>query len=235
MDPTDRALVDRVLEAYRAGCFPMADGRDAAELGSPVGWYRPLTRGVLPIDPTLSGVPGGVRVPRRLARTVRQRRFVVTSDAAFERVVSACAGPRAASGSCSEETWIDRRIESLFGLLHHAGVAHSIEAWLPGAGGHLELVGGVYGLSVGAVFCAESMYCRPELGGTDASKVALVHLMRHTARRGFRLIDTQMVNPHLEQFGVAEIPAETYQRVLDELGHQEVAWLPFDPDADSAA
>ena len=221
------------MEAYRAGCFPMVDGRDAAEAGRALRWYRPDRRGVLPLEPVVIGLDRGIRVPRRLAATIRRRPFLITTDTAFGRVVAACAEPRAETSSASEETWIDARIEGLFGLLHESGLAHSVEAWAERETGELVLVGGVYGLAVGRIFCAESMFCRPALGGTNASKIALVHLMRHCTRRGFMLIDTQMTNPHLEQFGVCEIPGEVYQRTLERFGAEEIPWLPFEPGVDA--
>ncbi|MEM8758556.1 MAG: leucyl/phenylalanyl-tRNA--protein transferase [Planctomycetota bacterium] len=229
------SLVEQVLAAYRMGCFPMADGRDAAESGGELGWYRPRERAVLVLDSEWLGLSAGVRVPRRLAGKVRRRPFVITTDAAFGKVVGECAAPRPDTDSQTSETWIDSRIEAIFGLLHGAGHAHSVEAWLEKPSGELVLVGGVYGLAVGRVFCAESMFARPALGGTDASKIALVQLMRHCARRGFTLIDTQFVNPHLEQFGVVEIAGEVYQRHLDQVGEDSVEWLPFDCEKDAMA
>lgn len=227
MEAGERELVEAVLEAYRAGAFPMADGRDAARRGSPIRWYRPHERAVLPIRPELLGLAEGVHVPRRLARTVRQERFTLTTDAAFGRVIRACAEPRRETESCSTETWIDDRIVVAFELLHRAGHAHSIEAWLGKPSGELELVGGVYGLAVGGVFCAESMFCLPERGGRDASKVCLVRLIEHCTARGFAVIDTQFVNPHLEQFGVVEIETERYLELLGAVSGQELPWLPF--------
>lgn len=232
------SLVGQVLAAYRAGCFPMADGRDAAA-GGELGWYRPRERAVLVLDPHAIGLSAGVRIPRRLEAKVRRRPFRITTDAAFCDVVAECAAPRPETESQTSETWIDARIEALFALLHEAGHAHSVEAWLEKPGAERVLVGGVYGLAVGRVFCAESMFARPALGGTDASKIALVHLMRHCARRGFTLIDTQFVNPHLEQFGVVEIAGGVYQRHLDQVGDQlggdSVEWLPFDWENDAMA
>ena len=227
-----RDTIEAVLSAYRAGCFPMAEARDAADLGLPIRWIRPEARAVLPIRPEVFGLPDGVHVPRRLAKTVRQRPFVITSDKAFGAVIAACAEPRCESASSTAETWIDARIEGVFNLLHHAGHAHSVEAWLAKPSGELALVGGVYGLAVGRVFCAESMFSRPGLGGTDASKVALVHLIEHCRGRGFTVIDTQFVNPHLEQFGVVEVDGDAYLRHVDEVGQDEVAWEPFGPDSD---
>ncbi len=220
--------IEAVLSAYRSGCFPMADTRDADRLGLPIRWIRPAQRAILPIRPEAFGLADGVHIPRRLARTVRRRPFVITSDRAFPAVVASCAEPRRDSPSSTADTWIDERIEGLFTLLHDAGHAHSIEAWLEKPGGELVLVGGVYGLAVGRVFCAESMFSRPGLGGTDASKVALVHLIEHCVARGFTVIDTQFVNPHLEQFGVVEVDGTAYLRHVEEVGEHAVAWEPFE-------
>lgn len=231
MRAEERILVEEVLGAYRRGCFPMADARDAAERGLPIRWIRPPSRAVLPLEPGVLGLGSGVHIPRRLARTVRSGRFVVSSDQAFAGVVSACAEPRPESSSRTAETWIDTRIERVFGLLHEAGYAHSVEAWLPRPGGELALVGGVYGLAVGRVFCAESMFTRPEFGGTDAGKVALVRLIDHCRRRGFTIIDTQFVNPHLEQFGVVEVDGRLYQHHVDTVGEEPIVWAPFAADA----
>lgn len=227
MESGERELVEAVLAAYRQGAFPMAQGREAARRGTPIGWYRPEERAVLAIRPELLGLESGVRVPRRLARTVRQGRFRLTTDAAFGRVIRACAEPRRETESCSTETWIDDRIILAFELLHRAGHAHSIEAWAEREGGALELVGGVYGLAVGGVFCAESMFSLPERGGRDASKVCLVRLIEHCTVRGFAVIDTQFVNPHLEQFGVVEVESEQYLELLESVSEREIAWLPF--------
>jgi leucyl/phenylalanyl-tRNA--protein transferase len=98
--------------------------------------------------------------------------------------------------------------------LHRAGHAHSVEAWLPCADGPDTLVGGVYGVAIGSLFSAESMFCRPELGGTDAGKVCLAHLVRHVHLRGFTVLDVQIANGHTAQFGVREIPASRYRALL---------------------
>ncbi|MEL6797685.1 MAG: leucyl/phenylalanyl-tRNA--protein transferase [Planctomycetota bacterium] len=220
--------IEAVLAAYRVGCFPMADTREADRLGLPIRWIRPETRAILPIRPEVFGLGEGVHIPRRLAKTVRRRPFVITSDRAFPRVIAACAEPRHETESSTADTWIDARIEGLFTVLHDAGHAHSVEAWLETDAGELRLVGGVYGLALGRVFCAESMFSRPELGGTDASKVALVHLIEHCRARGFTVIDTQFANPHLEQFRVVEVDGDAYLRHIDAVGEDEVTWEPFE-------
>lgn len=227
MDRAENELVEAVLGAYRDGAFPMADGRDAADRGSPIGWYRPDPRAILPIKPDVLGLTEGVHLPRRLMRTVRSSRFRVTTDLAFDAVVRSCAMPRRDTESCSSETWIDDRIAAAFALLHEAGHAHSIETWAEDDAGEHVLVGGVYGLAVGGVFCAESMFSLPEFGGRDASKVALVHLIEHCTRLGFFVIDTQFTNPHIEQFGVVEVELERYMDLLERVRDEEISWLPL--------
>ncbi len=227
MESAEREVVESVLGAYRDGVFPMAESADAAAVGSPIGWYRPDPRAVLPIKPGALELTEGVHIPRRLMRTVRSGRFKVTTDVAFEAVVRGCALPRKDTESSSGETWIDDRIYGAFCLLHEAGHAHSIETWRENDEGELVLVGGVYGLAVGGVFCGESMFSLPELGGRDASKVALVHLIQHCTRLGFSAIDTQFTNPHIEQFGVVEVPLERYLDLLERVRDEVITWTPL--------
>ena len=186
----DALTPDLLLAAYQAGVFPMADGDDVA-------WYAPDPRGVLPLD--------GFHVPRTLAKTVRQGRFEVRTDTAFQAVVEACAAP--APGR--EETWISAEIVRAYTALHRLGFAHSVECWRPGADGD-ALVGGLYGVSLGGAFFGESMFHR----ATDASKVALVHLVGRLRAGGYVLLDTQMTTSHLGRFGAVEIPRAEYERRL---------------------
>jgi len=202
------AVIDAALHAYRRGWFPMFDP-DKGE----VGWFQPYERCVIPLDDTF-------RVASSLAQRVRSARFTVTGDTAFEQVIRECAAP--ARGR--EETWLSEEIIQLFLAFHRAGLAHSVEAWRDG-----RLVGGLYGLAVGAVFCGEAMFSRPALGGTDASKVCLVHLVSHLRRRGFVLLDAQMHSDHLGRFGAHPIPHERYLAVVKKHGRDEVAWGPFEP------
>lgn len=175
-----------LLEAYRAGIFPMAEDRRAAELH----WFDPARRGILPI--------AGLHVPRRLARTILKKPYRITFDADFERVIRNCADVR-------DTTWINDDIIALYTALHKQGHAHSVEAW----DGRV-LAGGVYGISIGGAFFGESMFSVR----TDASKIALVHLVARLWRRGYELFDTQYVNEHLKQFGVQEVPRAEYRRML---------------------
>jgi leucyl/phenylalanyl-tRNA--protein transferase len=178
-----------LLRAYAAGVFPMAESADSPELY----WFDPDRRGILPLD--------GFHVPRRLLRTVRQRRFEVTVDRDFAGVIRACAEP----APDRPKTWINNEILRLYQELHALGHAHSVECRLDG-----RLVGGLYGVALGGAFFGESMFSRE----TDASKVALVHLVARLRRNGFVLLDAQFVTEHLRQFGATEIPRRLYHAAL---------------------
>lgn len=218
---TESEVLHDILEAYRQGAFPMGYGEEG------IRWYEADPRAILP--------PDGLRVSRSLRGRVRSRRFRVTCDTAFESVVHACARRRP-DGNGGSGTWITEDMVRVYALLHRAGHAHSIEAWIVDADGTTgerdssRLVGGLYGVAIGACFCGESMFCRPDLGGTDASKVCLVHLVSHLRGRGFTLIDSQFTNPHMERMGVVEIPAIEYRRRLREALGREPSWDEFDPD-----
>lgn len=201
-DLTPRLL----LWAYRRGIFPMAEPRTGA-----IEWFCPDPRAILPIDRLL--------VPANLARLVRQRRFEIGCDTAFEHVIRACARPRVDDPL----TWIDEPMIEAYCGLHDQGHAHSVEAWTDGT-----LVGGLYGVHVGSAFCGESMFVRPDLGGTNASKVCLVHLVEHLRRRRFTLLDTQFWNEHLDQFGCTEIPAREYLDRLQAGLDSPVQWGEFE-------
>ncbi|MCE7973586.1 MAG: leucyl/phenylalanyl-tRNA--protein transferase [Leptolyngbya sp. PLA1] len=216
LSPEQQRLVDAVLSLYREGWFPMHD-EDTGE----VQWVQPRNRGILPLE------PHAFRTSRSLRAAVRNRGFVLTTDRAFADVIRRCAAP--ARGR--EQTWLSDEIIELFELLHAAGHAHSLEVWLhDSATTAPRLVGGLYGLALGGVFCGESMFSSPESGGTDASKVALVHLVHHLRSRGFSLLDAQLTNEHLAQFGCHEISQPRYLRLLGELRDHPVPWLPFQPE-----
>lgn len=180
-----------LLHAYAAGVFPMAESAEATELL----WFDPQLRGILPLD--------RFHVPRRLRRTVRQGRFVVSVDTAFREVMNLCGE----STTERPNTWINAEILESYCDLHRLGHAHSVECRLDG-----QLVGGLYGVSLGGAFFGESMFSRE----TDASKVALVHLVARLVRGGYRLLDTQFVTTHLSQFGAVEIPRSRYKALLTE-------------------
>ncbi len=180
-----------LLRAYSVGLFPMAECRDDPMLF----WVDPKLRGVLPLD--------RFHLPRRLRRTLRQRRFRLSCDAAVRQVIEACA--ETAPGR--PNTWINDEILDLYSELHARGDAHCVECWLDG-----ELVGGLYGVVLGGAFFGESMFTRVR----DASKVALVHLVARLRAGGFVLLDTQFNTPHLERFGAIEVPRERYRELLAE-------------------
>jgi leucyl/phenylalanyl-tRNA---protein transferase len=211
------AAVRGVLAMYREGWFPMHDDESGR-----THWVQPHGRAVVPIE------PGAFRVSRSLRSRVKSGRFEVTSDRAFERVIRACAEP----GPGREGTWLSDEIIETYQVLHERGLAHSVEAWTPGPG--RRLVGGLYGLAVGGVFCGESMFSRPDEGGTDASKVCLVHLVHHLRRRGFVLLDAQLSNHHLEQFGTYLMPRAEYLAILERHGEGDVPWPPWEPAATAA-
>jgi leucyl/phenylalanyl-tRNA--protein transferase len=180
---------EMLLRAYACGIFPMANGRDDTALY----WVDPQERGILPLD--------AFHAPRSLLKVVRQQRFEVRIDTAFTTVLALCAEPT----DDRPETWINDQIIALFTQLHRMGLAHSIECWRDGV-----LAGGLYGLALGGAFFGESMFSRQ----TDASKVALCHLVAHLRRGGFSLLDTQFVTEHLSRFGTIEIPKADYQARL---------------------
>lgn len=180
---------EMLLRAYAYGVFPMAESRDDPHLY----WIDPEARGILPLD--------GFHVPKRLKRTIRQRLFDIRIDSAFHEVMHGCA----ATAPGRDGTWINKRILELYSELHEHGHAHSVECWREG-----KLVGGLYGISIGAAFFGESMFSRE----TDASKVALVYLVARLIRGGYRLLDTQFVTAHLVQFGAMEISREAYRERL---------------------
>ena len=178
-----------LLQAYRIGVFPMGERRDDPKLY----WLDPRLRAVLPLD--------GFHLPKRLARTVRSGHFEVSADAAFTETMRACAEPRPGH----PESWINDPILALYGELFALGHAHSVECRRDG-----ELVGGLYGVSVGAAFFGESMFSRER----DASKVALVHLVARLIKGGFRLLDCQFMTEHLKSFGAIEIPRDDFRALL---------------------
>ena len=160
-----------------------------------IRWYSPDPRGVLPLSE--------VHIPRRLARAARQGRFRIAIDTAFGDVIRACAAEDRDPEDAG--TWIDDQIIESYTALHDQGVAHSVEAWNGD-----RLVGGLYGVALRGTFFGESMFHRE----TDASKVALVALVERLRARGYTLLDTQWVTPHLEQFGAIEIPRDDYLKLL---------------------
>jgi leucyl/phenylalanyl-tRNA---protein transferase len=180
---------DLLLRAYAAGIFPMADSADAPDLF----WVDPEERGIIPLD--------GFHLPRRLRRTVRDDRFEMRNDHDFVAVMRGCAEPTADR----PKTWINEELVAVYSDLARRGHAHTVETWLDG-----ELVGGLYGVTLGGAFFGESMFSRV----TDASKVALAHLVALLRLGGFVLLDVQFVTAHLQRFGAVAIPRARYRRLL---------------------
>jgi leucyl/phenylalanyl-tRNA---protein transferase len=174
-----------LLHAYATGVFPMAESRDSDE----IRWIEPRLRGVIPLD--------AFHISRSLAQHMRHSGWAIRTDTNFAAVVAACAD--------RPETWINAEITRLYLALHHAGFAHSLEVWEGD-----ELVGGVYGVTLGAAFFGESMFSRR----TNASKTALAYLVHRLRAGRFTLFDTQFLTPHLASLGAIEISRDAYQRQL---------------------
>lgn len=182
----------------------MAESRESPTLH----WLDPDERGILPLD--------GLHISHSLMKTLRSGRFTVTASQAFEQVIAACAAARANR----EETWINHEIEWLFNELSHLGFAHSVESWENG-----KLVGGLYGITLGGAFFGESMFST----ATDASKVALAHLVARLRLGGYTLLDTQFITDHLSSLGAIEIPRHTYHAMLA-AAVERPARFPTNPD-----
>lgn len=193
----DRSITpELLLRAYSIGMFPMSDAADDPELF----WVEPEIRGIIPLD--------DFHVSASLAKAIRKRPFDICFNTAFDQVVDKCA--EAAPDRPS--TWINQTIRELYGALHRLGHAHSVEAWDGD-----ELVGGLYGVSLGSAFFGESMFSRR----TNASKICLVHLVERLRERGFTLLDTQFTTEHLKTFGAVDIPKEAYGLLLDKAMESE--------------
>lgn len=190
MEPVEPIDLVMLLRAYACGFFPMADSRDAPT----VHWVEPKQRGILPLD--------RFHLSRSLARTLRRESFALTANADFPAVLRCCAE----ATPDRPGTWINRQIEQAYIGLHRTGHAHSLECWHEG-----RLVGGLYGVVLGGAFFGESMFSRM----TDASKVALAHLVARLRIGGFRLLDCQFITPHLASLGAIEIERDDYVALLD--------------------
>jgi leucyl/phenylalanyl-tRNA---protein transferase len=213
-DP-QRPSPELLLWAYGHGIFPMADPDSRTQTAKRIDWYSPDPRGILPLHP-----PTAFRIPKNLQREVRRARFEIKSDTAFEKVMRACGTDR----SRDNRSWISEPLITAYVQLHTHGFARSVEAWL-----NNQLVGGLYGVHIGGAFFGESMFSRPDLGGTNSSKVCLVHLVSHLRRQGFTLLDTQFSNPHIEQFGCIEIDADDYLARLDQAIRTPIPWGELQP------
>ncbi len=179
---------ERLVLAYRSGIFPWYSA------GQPILWHSP--------DPRMVLLAGDLRVSRSLRKTIKQGRYRITLDTAFRRVIEACARARRPG---QRGTWITAEMKDAYTELHRRGLAHSVEAWR-----EEKLVGGLYGVSLGAAFFGESMFA----AAPDASKVAFVALVEQLARWGIALIDSQVHTDHLARFGASEWPRAAYLRAL---------------------
>ena len=181
---------DLLLKMYASGCFPMWDPESEE-----IGVFRPDPRAVIELD--------SFHVPRRLQDRMRRTPFRLSSDEAFVNVFDQCHLSR------DDGTWMNPELRVAYLELFERGFAHSIEAWKGD-----DLVGGLYGVHIGTAFMGESKFSRPDIGGTDASKICLVETVRILNTRDFELFDVQFPNPHLEQFGIVEIGAEDFANRL---------------------
>lgn len=192
-----------ILRAYRAGIFPMAEDASSDDLF----WVSPQMRGIIPLD--------SFHISRSLRKVLRTHPYSVRVDTDFAATIEGCA----TAGTERETTWINPSIRALYGELFERGFVHTVEVW-----DKQEMVGGLYGVSIGAAFFGESMFHRR----TDCSKIAMAHLLERLRTGGYRLLDTQFVTDHLRTFGGIEIPREAYEmRLADALGH-EADWHAID-------
>jgi leucyl/phenylalanyl-tRNA--protein transferase len=196
-----------LLKAYAAGIFPMAESAEDNALY----WVEPEERGIFPLD--------GLHISHSLRKRVRQQRFDIRIDTAFQDVIAACAEKK----PDRRTTWINQRIKSLYGQLFKMGCCHSIECWRG-----QDLVGGLYGVRIGGAFFGESMFSRE----TDASKVALVHLVARLRAGGFHLLDAQFTTPHLESLGARTISRADYHLLLERAIDQDAEFFKFAGDRD---
>ena len=183
-----------LVRAYAAGVFPMSESRDDPT----IFWVDPRLRGIIPLDE--------LHVSKSLKKTIRKNTFEVRCNTAFERVIEACALPRPDRSGGDGETWINDEIIRAYNEMHKMGLAHSVECWRGD-----KLVGGLYGVSLRGAFCGESMFSNE----TDASKVALVHLVARLRLGGYVLLDTQFLTDHLKRMGAVEISNREYLERLE--------------------
>ena len=186
---------ERLLNAYYNGIFPWFN------LDDPILWWSP--------DPRAVFVPGNMKISRSLIKYLKKQNWTYTINHQFKSVMAGCAAPRAKQ----DGTWISEEIQQAYYALHQQGRAHSLEVWQGE-----ELIGGLYGINIGQVFCGESMFHRT----TNASKAAMIVLQQHLQRCGYRLIDAQVVNPHLDSLGAKSIKRDDFLRLLTHLRDGEV-------------
>lgn len=209
-DPFDVEITpELIIRAYRAGIFPMAE--DAAD--EDLFWVSPEMRGIIPLD--------GFRLSASLRKAIRKSHFTIRVDTDFDAVIEGCA----TVGQDRDATWINNTIRAVYGELFRRGVAHTVEVW-----DGPDLVGGLYGLAIGGAFFGESMFHRR----TNASKMAMAHLVDRLRAGGFVLLDTQFLTPHLASLGGVEIPREVYEERLAEallIAGDWAAWDRLGPSA----
>ncbi|NMW17508.1 MAG: leucyl/phenylalanyl-tRNA--protein transferase [Chlorobiaceae bacterium] len=191
--------IDELLRAYRQGFFPMSDPKDGK-----VYWCQPYKRAIVYLD--------SYKPSRDVLRLKRKKEFSVTFDKEFEGVIRGCAAPR----KNDAETWISGEIIEAYVKLHELGLAHSVESWYEG-----ELVGGLYGIAMGGVFFGESMFFRRSY----ASQIAFDCLVLHLSNKGYRLLDAQIMNPHLGKLGAVEIAHEEYMELLEDALREKIVFL----------
>lgn len=189
-----------VVSAYQQGIFPMAQSSS-----DPIEWYVADPRAIMPLD--------AFHISHSLRQRLKQNRYRLTIDTAFEEVIAHCAKSRPVRPT----TWINQQIIEVYTQLHHLDIAHSIEAWDE----NNQLVGGLYGIALGGAFFGESMFSTHR----DASKVCMVQLVDHMQTRGYSLLDAQIGNDHMKQFGQIEIPLDQYMTLLQDALQQPVSWM----------
>ncbi len=192
-----------ILRAYQAGIFPMAEDATSDDLF----WVSPQLRGIIPLD--------NFHISTSLRKTLKTHPYSVKVDTDFAATIEGCA----TAGTDRDSTWINPAIRKLYGALFERGFVHTVEVW-----DRTGIVGGLYGVSIGAAFFGESMFHRR----TDCSKIAMAHLLKRLKAGNYRLLDTQFITDHLRTFGGIEIPREDYElRLADALGH-EADWGAID-------
>ena len=190
-----------LIDAYRQGIFPWFCDDD------PILWWSPATRCVIR--------PQHYHISKSLLKCLRRHPYQITTDKAFDRVIEACAVPRVEMGVAVSGTWITPEMMAAYSALHTMGYAHSVELW-----DHDELVGGVYGIASGAVFCGESMFS----GVTNGSKIALAYLCKWLATNDFALLDCQIINPHLLSVGAEPMTRHVFLDLLEIHRDQQRQW-----------
>ena len=189
-----------ILDAYAQGIFPMSDDAEDPD----VYWVRPEKRGIIPLD--------HFHIPRSLKKHIKKKPYTIRFDSDFNGVISGCAEAKAGR----QTTWINKTIRTSYEELFNLGFCHTVEAWQDE-----NLVGGLYGISLGQAFFGESMFSRM----TDASKICLVSLVEQLQKQGFILLDTQFTTPHLEHFGAIEIPRKEYEKLLSKALNKMASFL----------